>query len=941
MYKVEIPVNDLDVKKNIYVQGARVHNLKNLNIILPKNNLIVFTGLSGSGKSSLAFDTLYAEGQRRYVESLSSYSRQFLDRMEKPDVDRILGISPAIAIEQKNTIRNPRSTVGTTTEIYDYLKLLFARIGKTICPKCGRIVKKDNVKSVLDRLSELQDNSKIYILIPLKRIPGVPFSEKIKFLKESGFFRLVWNNQVYDLTENPEMTKKADDKYVLVDRLIFRKSSLDNRFADSIEMAFRNGKGNIIIRNLETKEDYRFSDKFECSNCDIQYEEPDLHFFSFNNPRGACRSCQGFGQFITFDLNLVVPDPKKSLKDGAITIWNNIRFSRYQSDLIIMCREHGIDIDKPFSELTKTELKKVILGEKHFSGIKHFFEEIEKRLFVPEYSKVYYKYRGVTVCPDCEGSRVRGDALNVFVAGKNIKDIINMDIANASEFFRNINLSKIDIDISHRILQEVKRRLQYLLDVGLEYLTLNRSSYSLSGGEAQRISLASSLGAGLVGSMYILDEPSIGLHPRDNFRLIKILKSLRDVGNTVIVVEHDPDMMKSADYIVDIGPKSGENGGEIIYYGTFKNITKDENSLTGKYLKGNLKIEIPETRRIAKNHLEIIGARENNLKNINVKIPLNVFVCVTGVSGSGKSSLILDVLYYAFKRYEKMSVSTKHKISDAVFESGNLNELKGISNIDSIELVDQTPIGKSTRSNPATYIKAYDIIREIFAQTAQSKVRGYTASHFSFNQPEGRCDLCEGEGYQTIEMQFMADIKLPCESCQGKRFKNDILEVNYKGKNIDDVLNLTITEAAVFFEGTKRLVKKLKILEDVGLGYLRLGQSSSTFSGGEAQRIKLASHLDVSDLNGHTLFIFDEPTTGLHFDDIKKLIKCFNSLIEAGNSVLIIEHNMDLIKTADYIIDLGPEGGAKGGELIFSGTPEEIMKCEKSYTGKILKSYLD
>jgi excinuclease ABC subunit A len=942
MYKEEINYNTINLKKNIVLRGVRVHNLKNFDLVLPKNKLIVLTGVSGSGKSSLAFDTLYAEGQRRYIESLSAYSRQFLERMEKPDVDSILGISPAIAVEQKNTIRNPRSTVGTTTEIYDYLRLLFARIGKTYCHKCGRLVKKDTVKTVLDQLQKLEDGKKIYILFPLEKSTGLIFKEKIENLQKGGFFRIFENNEIIDLSQNPKLSHKYEGKYVLVDRLSFskEKSLKDNRLADSIETAFKGGNGEMLIRVLDDNSDFSFSNSFECADCKIVYEEPDLHLLSFNNPRGACKVCQGFGQFINFDMDLVVPEPRKSIKDGAIAVWNKFRFERYNNELISMCKKNDINTEAPFSSFNKIDLKKIILGHDSFIGIKGFFDEAEKRLFVPEYSKIYFKYRGATVCPECEGSRLRSDVLNIFVADKNIKDVVNMDVDSALLFFKDLELSDVDYEISFRILQEISKRIQYLNEVGLGYITINRSSYSLSGGEAQRINLATSLGAALVGTMYILDEPSIGLHPRDNYKLINILKSIRDLGNTVIVVEHDPDMMLNADLIVDLGPGAGAEGGNIIFSGSYDEIIADQNSLTGKYLSKAVQIEVPEKRRFSNKFIEITGASENNLKNIELQIPLNTFVCVTGVSGSGKSTLIIDVLYSALKRFEKIKVNLKTIENEMIFESGNLKKISGLKNINSVELIDQSPIGKSSRSNPATYIKAFDIIRDIFSQTAQSKSRGYTVSYFSFNQPEGRCDMCEGEGYQTIEMQFMADISLPCESCKGKRFKNEVLEIFYKGKNIDDILNLTVSDAIKFFENHKRLIRKLKVLEDVGLGYLKLGQSSSTFSGGEAQRIKLATHLEISEDQQNKLFIFDEPTTGLHFVDIAKLLGCFTSLLNAGNSLVVIKHNMDIIKSADYIIDLGPEGGDKGGNIIAYGTPEEIVNCDNSHTGKILRSYL-
>jgi excinuclease ABC subunit A len=939
MYKQEIKNKEFDVKKFITIKGARVHNLRNVDLVLPKNKLIVFTGVSGSGKSSLAFDTLYAEGQRRYVESLSAYSRQFLERMEKPDVDTISGICPAIAIEQKTATRNPRSTVGTTTEIYDYLRLLYSRIGITICRNCGQVVKKDTVKSVLESLYERGDGLKVYLLFPLKKYQGLLVKEKIENLKKNGFFRLFSRNEIIDLNETDKEFNREKDVYVLVDRLVLRKSTEDNRYADSIETAFVNGDGDMSVYLLEEKKFINFSKKFECADCKITYDEPDLYLFSFNNPRGACKECHGFGQFINFNMDMIVPDPNKSIEQGAVSLFRYDRFLKYFDDMLELCKTHQISTSLPFKDLSKEAKRVLILGDNLHSGIRDFFLDLEKKLYIPEYNRVYYKYRGVTVCPECEGSRLKKNALNVFVCDVNIKKIVEMNVDLAIEFFDTIKLTKFQYDIAFRIVDEIKKRLRYLSEVGLGYITLNRSSYTLSGGESQRISLASSLGAALVGSMYILDEPSIGLHPRDNQRLIKILKSLRDIGNTVIVVEHDYDMMAEADMIVDLGPKAGENGGEIISVGTFDDIVNDENSLTGKYLSKKLEIKLSDVRKTPKKFIEVYGASKNNLKNVNVKFPLNMFVCVTGVSGSGKSSLVNDVLYESLKSYFNSLTSLKDK-NEILYSVGGLTKISGLRNLDGVEIVDQTPIGKSSRSNPITYIKGFDIIREIFARTSQSKARGYTASHFSFNSAEGRCDLCEGEGYVTIEMQFMADLILPCESCKGKRYKSEILDIQYLGKSIDQVLNLTVTEALNFFEGNKRIAKKLKVLDDVGLGYLRLGQASSTFSGGEAQRLKLATHIDSAVDELKKLFIFDEPTTGLHFDDVSKLLKCFDALIEKGNSVLVIEHNLDVIKNADYIIDIGPEGGSEGGRIIATGAPEEIIRYQISHTGRLLKKYL-
>jgi len=930
-------------KSNIIIRGARVHNLKNISLELPRNKLIVFTGVSGSGKSSLAFDTIYAEGQRRYVESLSSYARQFLERMDKPDVDFIQGISPAMAIEQKTNTRNPRSTVGTVTEIYDYLRLLFARIGRTYCYKCGSLVQRDSVRTVIERLKWEKDGTKIYIEFPLHDHPGHSVKEELDNLRRRGFFRIVIGNEVIDLNDTPKVKADKKDIRVLVDRLVLRKNGDEGRLADSIQTTFREGDGYVIIQNLDNKEELKFSEHFECARCGIKYEEPEPRLFSFNNPYGACPNCQGFGRSIGIDMDLVIPDKTKSVREGAIHPWTTPMHSKHLRDLLRIAWETHLPTDIPFKNLSKEHLDLVMNGYDGFIGINGFFKMLEEKSYKLHYRVFLSRYRGYTTCEACGGSRLRRDALNIRVGnptrngGKTIHDIVRMSIEQANEFFQHIELTEFEYEIANRILAELRRRLKYLVDVGIGYLTLDRLASTLSGGESQRINLATSLGSSLVGSLYVLDEPSIGLHPRDNDRLIGILKSLRDVGNTVIVVEHDADMMKASDVIVDLGPGAGEHGGEIVFQGTYDEILQAENSLTGKYLSGALKIDVPKTRRKAsKKAIVICGASEHNLKHIDVTIPLNMFVCVTGVSGSGKSTLIHEILYAALK-----------KIKDGYKEHvGKFKSIEGYEHIDTVELVDQSPIGRSPRSNPVTYIKAFDIIREIFANTQQAKIRGYKPGYFSFNIPGGRCETCEGDGFQKIEMQFLADLYLQCESCKGKRYKNDVLEITYKGKNIDDVLNMSVTEAMAFFHNFPRLLARLKVLDDVGLGYMRLGQSATTLSGGEAQRVKLAAHLigasssGESERRGRILFLFDEPTTGLHFDDIAKLLKCFNALIKAGHSVVIIEHNMDVIKCADYIIDLGPEGGEAGGEVVAVGTPEEIARNKESYTGRFLEKYL-
>jgi len=931
------PKNDKR-KNTIVIRGARVHNLKNISLELPRNKLIVFTGVSGSGKSSLAFDTIYAEGQRRFVESLSSYARQFLERMDKPDVDFIQGISPAIAIEQKTTGRNPRSTVGTTTETYDYLRLLFARIGKTYCTQCGELVRRDSVKSVIDFLTDKvkgNGETKLYVLFPMHHHKDATLKQEIENLKRQGFFRFLCKDEIIDLNEKPLPSKvKFQNILVLVDRLIFRKDGENTRLVDSIESAFLNGDGYAIIKFLDDGKEHGFNQHFECSECGIRFEEPDPRLFSFNNPYGACPKCQGFGRSIGIDMDLVAPNKDLSIRDGAIQPWTTPKWHDYLRSLLRVAYDAKIRIDVPFRELTKRELDIIMNGYDDYEGISDFFKYVEKKSYKIYYRVLLSRYRGYTTCDTCGGARLRSEALNIKIDGKTINDLVSMTIDEGHEFFWNLRLSPFDLEVGRRILDELKKRIGYLVNVGIGYLTLDRLSNTLSGGESQRINLATALGSSLVGSLYVLDEPSIGLHPRDNKKLINILKSLRDVGNTVIVVEHDADMMKAADVVLDMGPHAGEFGGEIIFQGDFKNLQKDRNSITGKYLSGEKTIAVPSSRRkVSKKKIIIRGAAEHNLLSIDVTIPLNMFVALTGVSGSGKSTLVHEILYSGLKRLKGI-------FSEKV---GAHKAIEGADLIDDVELVDQSPIGKTPRSNPTTYIKAFDLIRDLFAGTQAAKIHGYAPGYFSFNVPGGRCETCGGSGIQTIEMQFLADLELTCEVCKGKRFKKEVLEIRYHGKNIDDVLSMTITEAIQFFNSKvngKRTAKRLQVLDDVGLGYIRLGQSATTLSGGEAQRVKLASHLVSQEEGKHTLFIFDEPTTGLHFDDIAKLLKCFNALIEKGNSILIIEHNMDVIKCADWIIDLGPEAGDEGGRVVTAGTPEEVAECKQSYTGKFLKGYL-
>ncbi|MEO8664125.1 MAG: excinuclease ABC subunit UvrA [Ignavibacteria bacterium] len=940
------------------MKGARVHNLKNVDINILKNKLIVFTGVSGSGKSSLVFDTIYAEGQRRYVESLSSYARQFLERINKPDVDFMAGLAPSMAIEQKTQIKNPRSTVGTTTEIYDYLRLLFARIGKTYSPLSGKLVKKDSPESIINELSEsaLNTNLKLYLLINIPVRDEADLILKTSYLKSKGFYRILINNVLTDLNDisDSELAESigastgsngtdAHTMTVLIDRFTFDPGDNESvtRLNDSIELAYRESEGYVTVRiiNEDGFRDLFYNKYLEQDG--IRFEEPQPRLFSFNNPFGACIKCQGFSRTMDIDMDLVISDKRKSIFNGAINVFATPKHSVHLSDLINEAAEYGVDVHLPFNKLSEKDKEFIYKGGEKYIGINKFFKKIEKEAaYKLHYRVLLNRYRAYTVCGECGGGRLRKEALYIKIAGKTIFDIVKMKISEAYEFFTEIKLSSYERKISERILEEIVSRLKYLNEVGLTYLTLDRLSNTLSGGESQRINLSTSLGSSLVGSVYVLDEPSIGLHPRDNYKLINIMKSLRDLGNSVLVVEHDSDMMKEADEIVDMGPFAGEKGGEIIFQGKYECILKDTKSLTGKYLSGKLKINIPETRKkIGKStkFIKIKGARENNLKEIDVNIPLGMFVCVTGVSGSGKSTLVNNILYGDLKR--KLEGSYNEKIGDH-------DNLEGAENIDSIEMIDQNPIGKTSRSNPVTYIKAFDIIRDAFAESPEARRKNLYAGYFSFNVPGGRCETCEGTGVIKIEMQFMADIILECEVCAGKRYKKEVLEIKLKGnegmhRNISEVLEMTVIEAINFFKPYPKIVKKLKVLDDVGLGYVRVGQSATTLSGGESQRVKLAYHLTFQEDEKHTLFVFDEPTTGLHYYDVSKLLKCFNELIKNGNSILVIEHNLEVIKCADYIIDLGPESGDDGGYIVASGTPEEVVKEKRSYTGKYLKKVLE
>ena len=1008
----------------IVVRGARVHNLKNIDFQIPHNQLTVVTGVSGSGKSSLAFDTIYAEGQRRYVESLSAYARQFLERIEKPDADVIDGIAPAVAIRQKNTTRNPRSTVATATEIYDYLRLLFARVGRTYCANCGREVKKDTVDEVADAVLGLEPETRMQVLFPLQRteaesgklaaaakprkspllakparsgaptvskLPSPSLSDALKArlfeLRKAGFNRLYQAGQVFEFS-TPESLLDIDFSravFVLVDRLTVSAESR-SRVVDAIETAYREA-GEVIFevqrneacadagegaRATSRRSTYnlRFAQRFECKQCGIKYEEPEPRLFSFNNPYGACRRCQGFGNTIDFDIDLVVPDKLKTLAEGAIEPWTKPKYRPLLADLKRFAKQAEIPVDVPWVDLEEAHKNLVLSGEGRFGGVRGFFNHLEKKKYKLHVRVFLSRYRGYSLCSECNGSRLRLEARQVKICGKNICEVCALTVEDALGFFESVELSAQEAEVAEKLLEEIRERLRFLNDVGLEYLTLDRLSSTLSGGEAQRIQLATSLGSRLVGTLYVLDEPSIGLHPRDTHRLVNILEDLRDLGNTILVVEHDPDIMRAADGILDLGPGAGENGGKLIAQGTYDEIVHTAGSLTGRYLSGDLRIQAPAVRRKpGAQQIRMRGIRANNLKHVDVSIPLGLLVVITGVSGSGKSTLLHQVLYRALAAEKQQAGgSNGSSVSGASAVAATWESLEGGQFIEEVVLVDQSPIGRTPRSNPVTYIKGFDAIRELFASLPEAKKRGFSAGHFSFNIPGGRCETCQGDGTVTVEMQFLADVELICEECKGTRYKPQVLEVRYRGKNIHDVLNLTVKEALKFFAEVPKVTEKLRTLEEIGLGYLRLGQSATTLSGGEAQRMKLAAHLQPAGRDtashvsqnrrdpsaslragvGHPilgrnsgsgrrlLYIFDEPTTGLHFDDVSKLLAAFRRLIEAGGSIVVIEHNLEVIKTADWVIDLGPEGGNRGGKIVGAGPPEAIAKLEGSYTGKYL-----
>ncbi|MBN2639115.1 MAG: excinuclease ABC subunit UvrA [Bacteroidales bacterium] len=930
---------ELNSKDNIVVVHSRVNNLKNLTVAIPRKKLVVITGLSGSGKSSLAFDTLYADGQRRYVESLSSYARQFLGRMDKPDVDTILGIAPAIAIEQKVKTRNPRSTVGTSTEVYEYLKLLYARIGKTFSPVSKQEVKRHSVSDVSEFIFNLPAKTEVLIYTQLEKIPGRSLEQQLQILRQQGFSRVMRNGEMHRidtlLEDLPNATKK-DHCFLIIDRIVvdYEDSELSSRVDDSVQTAFYEGKGDVKISYKINGESIikDFSNKFELDG--IAFEEPSVNLFTFNNPYGACKRCEGFGTVIGIDERLVIPNPKLSVFEGAVACWKGEKMGEWKDMLVNSAHKFDFPVHKPYFELSKAQKDLLWNGNKYFGGIHDFFKSLEEQSYKIQYRVMLSRYRGKTICPECHGNRLRHDAQYVMVGGKTIGEIVEMQLDVSLAFFQNLSLSDHDEKVARRLLTEITNRLQFLNDVGLSYLTLNRTSATLSGGESQRINLATSLGSSLVGSMYILDEPSIGLHPRDTERLIKVLKQLRDLGNTVIVVEHDEEIIKVADQIIDIGPDSGEHGGELVFQGKFDELKNNDKSYTALYMTGRKSIEVPKNRRSWNNYIEIKEAFLHNLKNVSVRFPLNVLTVVTGISGSGKSTLVRDILFASLKRALGGELQPDSYIASLSGETRR---------IQAVEYIDQNPIGRSSRSNPATYLKAYDEIRQLFASQSLAKNRGYKPGYFSFNVPGGRCEQCEGEGVIKVEMQFMADIYLKCDACHGHRFKEEVLEVKYNGKTISDVLNLTVDEAVSFFGSEKghteqKIVEKIKPLQETGLGYLKLGQSSNTLSGGEAQRIKLAFFLSKGAGNMPTLFIFDEPTTGLHVHDISKLLHAFNALIENGHSIVVIEHNLDVIKTADWVIDLGPEGGDNGGKILFEGTPENLAQSNISFTGKFLQN---
>jgi excinuclease ABC subunit A len=944
-------------QESIRVRGARVHNLKNISVEIPHNAITVVTGVSGSGKSSLAFDTIYAEGQRRYVESLSAYARQFLERMEKPDVDEISGIAPAVAIRQKNSTRNPRSTVATATEIYDYLRLFFARCGQTFCTKCGTEVRRDTPEEIATRILSLAAGRRFYVLyqfriaapaVPIvskrgsKKTAGAPAQEVVRQalvdLQKRGFNRLYQVGRVHEFS-TPETLLDVDFSkpvYVLVDRLAVNPESR-SRLVDSIEICYREGQGEAILEFVADSagnpaERLTFNERFECKNDGTLYQEPEPRLFSFNNPYGACPRCQGFGNTIDFDLNLVVPDPSKSLDDGAIEPWTKPRYRGLFQDLKKWARDRGIPSNVPWRQLAADQRRLILEGdpENDYGGVKGFFTWLERKKYKLHVRVFLSRFRGYATCPECGGTRLRAEARAVRVAKKSITEICKLTVKEARAFFSTLELSEAQLKIADKILEEIRTRFQFLDEVGLDYLTLDRLTSTLSGGESQRIQLATSLGSHLVGALYVLDEPSIGLHPRDTQRLIDILRSLRDLGNTVLVVEHDPDTIHAADCIIDLGPGAGELGGKLLFSGSYDAMLDEHKSLTGRYLSGELRIPVPNVRhKPAGKFLRIFGASLHNLQNVDLMIPLGLLTVVTGVSGSGKSTLVHDVLYKAL---------AAQRVGGTIKEF--CERLEGGENIREVVIVDQSPIGRTPRSNPATYLKAFDSIREVFADSPDAKRRGFTAGHFSFNVPGGRCETCQGDGTVTVEMQFLADVELICEECRGTRYKSSVLEVRYRGKNIHELLQMTVREALAFFVNVPKVVSKLRILNEIGLGYLRLGQSATTLSGGEAQRLKLAAHLSRTDNEG-ILYILDEPTTGLHFDDIAKLLSAFRKLLDGGASLLVIEHNLDVIKSADWLIDLGPEGGDQGGKVIATGTPEQVVRNTQSHTGRFLARVLN
>ncbi|MFC6877137.1 excinuclease ABC subunit UvrA [Flavobacterium myungsuense] len=928
-------ISTLEPKKNIIIKGAQVHNLKNLDVAIPRNKLVVITGLSGSGKSSLAFDTLYAEGQRRYVESLSSYARQFLGRLDKPKVEYIKGIAPAIAIEQKVNTTNARSTVGTSTEIYDYLKLLFARIGKTYSPVSSQEVKKNTVTDVVNVVKSLEIDSKWLLLSPIHLEEGRKLEDKLKVLLQQGFARILVNGEMVRLDQIDQHILDNKDVLLIIDRIVINpetsgEEEFYNRLSDAVQTAYFEGKGICYLQQLDSEKKIAFNTNFELDG--ITFLEPNVHLFSFNNPYGACPICEGYGNIIGIDEELVIPNTALSIYENAIYAWRGDSVGWYRDELINNAYKFDFPIHKPYFQFTEEQKEILWKGNSYFTGLNDFFKELEEKNYKIQNRVMLSRYRGKTKCYSCKGKRLRVEASYVKIGGKTVSDLVDLPIKKLVVFFKELKLNEFDQKVAKRLLIEINNRLNFLVEVGLDYLTLNRNSATLSGGESQRINLATSLGSSLVGSMYILDEPSIGLHPKDTERLIKVLLSLRDLGNTVIVVEHDEDIMKAADMIIDIGPEAGTLGGNLVAQGTFSEILQSK-SLTAQYLNGDLKIDVPRTRRKWGAYIEILGARENNLQNVDVKFPLEVLTVITGVSGSGKSTLVKKILFPAMQK----------KLDGVAEKAGQFTEMRGYYHkIQHIEYVDQNPIGRSSRSNPVTYIKAYDDIRELFSKEKLSKIRGYQPKHFSFNVDGGRCETCNGEGSINVEMVFMADVSLPCDTCNGKRFKKEVLEIYFEGKNIDDILTMTIDDAITFFTNSKqtKISQKLQPLQDVGLGYVQLGQSSSTLSGGEAQRIKLASFLLKGSIKEKALFVFDEPTTGLHFHDIKKLLTSFDALIDKGHSIVVIEHNLDLIKSADWIIDIGPEGGENGGNILAVGTPEDIIANKNSITGSFLKEKL-